>query len=887
MTNLFSKHINKILLFAILGSFIGCHSNQSQNSNLSVAAETSIDKSFYVITPPNPIKASDLNLTQDELNLDKQQIQIQKSALEKEFLLQMSIIPQPSAAMSSGLKSRIVAFRQRGDKVYLLEAANGHSVTNDLPQNLVLAEFPILQESDTALTIDFNKGMSHLFIASEWRGSDYSSKQYSAETEFASIPLQFAFIEDARIDQNHLIIRQVAQAAPQFASPIPIETKYYLSPYRPNKNFEPTRGLETFDRLGYFETAPLQRINQDDIRYATKFDKKQKIVFAVSANTPADFRQAVKDGILYWNQAFGYEAIEVIDAPANVTAPDLNHNIVQWVNFDNAGFAYADAQVDPRTGETLHTQIYLTSAFAVGGKLKARFAIRQWEVQQEKSKQTAKSIFGLKGFVAEPGCRFETHESFINNLRILVHANSNDQKILKAAQDYVREVTAHEVGHTLGLRHNFAGSLSANYTLAERDQHIKDYYQKGEVSDSIIPSSSVMEYQLFEDSILTGDKIAKKAGALPYDQRAIHYLYLNENLADDEIPLFCTDSHVESFADCARFDIGQSYLQAGRASKLNLPQLVALDLLERFILAKAPPAGEIAQAVKKVRLPNPKRIAGSYLIPTFNLMKSLTEEFQLLSIFRGFPIVDSSNKELVIKSQQEYWTNQIHTHGAFASMIIDDGNFDIQETARIFKDLLTENKKGLGFADQEYEFTDEDIAWIESRTEFFFNQIREETLLGHTQILSGKINGTAGLTANFIPFVQSPLVDELADSLLIKARQLIFAETGEKSFIEISVPGATSTDEPKKLNVALPTYKYSFAVRKAAAEFLKEGRAQSLIWGVMQRKTLLNEIKTHNKVILTVDLDSLKPENMPNIKSAQWLQENQIIGAIVAGLYFK
>jgi hypothetical protein len=875
-----------LLLVMLFGSPLACQKSPTQIELTEITAAKTIEQSFLVkVNPALTTHNFGINSLED-LKLDKQQIQIQKTALEKEFLFQVSIIPQASAAMSSGLKSRIVAFRQRANKVYLLEATSGHSVTHDLPQNLVLAEFPILSETESALTIDFNQGMSHLFIASEWRGSDFDSKHYSAETEFASIPLQFAFIEDARFNQNHLIIRQVAQLTPAFGSPIPVESKYYLSPYQASENFDPTRGLENFDRLGFFETAPLQRINQDDIRFATKFNKNKKIIFAVSANTPDDFKQAVKDGILYWNQAFDSEAIQVVDAPTHVTAPDLNYNVVQWVNFDNAGFAYADAQVDPRTGETLHTQIYLTSAFAVGGKLKARFAIRNWENQLEK-KQPLKNILGLRGFVTEPSCRFEMDGSFVKHLRQLIQINSNDQKILKAAQDYVREVTAHEVGHTLGLRHNFAGSLTANYTLAEREQHINNYFQKGEVSNAIIPSSSVMEYQLFEDSILTGDKIAKKAGILPYDQKAIRALYLGEFFADEEIPLFCTDSHVGTYADCARFDIGQNYLQAGRASQLGLPQSVALDLLERFIYAKAPSNGEVAQSVKKVFLPNPKRIAGEYLTPSFNLMNSLTEEFRLLSVYRAYPVVDFSNKELVTKSQNEYWENQIQINGGFSKLLSGDGTLDIDETKKIFKKLLEENKKGIGFANQEYEFSNEELAWIEARTELFFDQIKDESFLGCAQILSGKINGTAGITASLNPFIQTQITDELADFLLARALQLIFAETGDKSFVEISVPPATTNDTPKKLSVVLPTYKYNFAVRRAAAEFLKEGRSQSLIWGIMQRKILLSEVKNHGKSVLTVELDSLKPEDMPTTKAALWLQENQIIGLILAGLYFK
>ena len=53
------------------------------------------------------------------------------------------------------------------------------------------------------------------------------------------------------------------------------------------------------------------------------------------------------DGILYWNHAFGKDIVEAKKAPAGVTAPDADYNVIQWVPWDNAGFAYADDLMDP------------------------------------------------------------------------------------------------------------------------------------------------------------------------------------------------------------------------------------------------------------------------------------------------------------------------------------------------------------------------------------------------------------------------------------------------------------------------------------------------------------------------------------------------------------
>ena len=107
-----------------------------------------------------------------------------------------------------------------------------------------------------------------------------------------------------------------------------------------------------------------------------RFDLSKPLSFHYSANTPELYVQAVKDGILYWNRAFGTNIIRAEKAPEGVTAPDPRYNIVQWVPWDNAGFAYADILLDPRSGQSQHGQAFMTSVFALAGKARARALLR-------------------------------------------------------------------------------------------------------------------------------------------------------------------------------------------------------------------------------------------------------------------------------------------------------------------------------------------------------------------------------------------------------------------------------------------------------------------------------------------------------------------------------
>ena len=84
---------------------------------------------------------------------------------------------------------------------------------------------------------------------------------------------------------------------------------------------------------------------------------------------PAEYIQTVKEGVNYWNLVLGKDTLHSEVAPQGVTAPDPRYDIIQWVPDDSAGSAYADALTDPRTGEILHAQIYLTSTFVNGLKL--------------------------------------------------------------------------------------------------------------------------------------------------------------------------------------------------------------------------------------------------------------------------------------------------------------------------------------------------------------------------------------------------------------------------------------------------------------------------------------------------------------------------------------
>jgi len=366
-------------------------------------------------------------------------VAMSKTDLNERFLLQVSYEQVNGLQDFMTSRSRIVDFKRHGKVLRVVEEPHDSAT----PPHL-LATIPIRSETAQALMVDFNAGFDRVFEEEDRTGEDYGGRVDTHDYSFFRLSQRQILSVSQR--GSMLVLDQMALDVDMH----PVLVHYYLSPYRPNPNFKPFE-IENLDHFGFYETYPRRRSGRT-VFYAMKFDSHKPIVFALSAAIPDRYRQAMRDGVLYWNKALGRPLLQVIDAPDDVTAPSPRYNVIQWVGDGRFG-STSHIQDDPLTGEILHAHIFILS-------------------------------------------------------RSLKHGDLDEQN------NHLRYLVAHEVGHALGLRHNFA---------------------KG-------PVSTVMNYFDFEQEVRIGHEVIRSGDdALEYDRKVVRHVYLGEPLDIDTLPAFCTD----------------------------------------------------------------------------------------------------------------------------------------------------------------------------------------------------------------------------------------------------------------------------------------------------------------------------------------------------------
>ncbi|MBV7536332.1 zinc-dependent metalloprotease [Duganella sp. sic0402] len=162
---------------------------------------------------------------------------------------------------------------------------------------------------------------------------------------------------------------------------------------------------------------------------------KKPIVYYLDRGTPEPMRSALLDGARWWASAFekaGFkDAYRVELLPEGVDPMDIRYNVIAWVHRDTRGWSYGSSLVDPRTGEIIKGAVTLDS---------------------QRMRQDALIAESLLAPYGKSGERTDAAKAAVVEKTVLAR---------------LRQLAAHEIGHTLGFAHNFASSRQGNGSVMD------------------------------------------------------------------------------------------------------------------------------------------------------------------------------------------------------------------------------------------------------------------------------------------------------------------------------------------------------------------------------------------------------------------------------------
>lgn len=227
------------------------------------------------------------------------------------------------------------------------------------------------------------------------------------------------------------------------------------------RSYDPRSGAYSFSYYDYATpvSSPLEkryvarhRLEKKDPNAAVS-EAVTPIIYYLDNGTPEPVRSALLEGGRWWNQAFeaiGYkDAFQVKILPEDADPLDVRYNVIQWIHRSTRGWSYGSSVSDPRTGEIIKGHVSLGSL-----RIRQDFMIAQ--------------ALSNAPFAGD---------------------DANHQALLEMSVARIRQLSAHEIGHTLGFMHNFAASTNSKasvmdyphpqFTLSGSDIIFKNAYEVG------------------------------------------------------------------------------------------------------------------------------------------------------------------------------------------------------------------------------------------------------------------------------------------------------------------------------------------------------------------------------------------------------------------------
>ena len=428
---------------------------------------------------------------------------VPKARLNEDFLLSFQLAQGIGSrglyggTMMSIFEPAVVAMERHGDKIYLVQKPLHYRAAAGSPSEKAVNVSFGTSVLDAAKVESVRPGVDSAAVidVTDWMLSDLSGIGDAMRFAVATRPgtpgrttldKNRSFVESVKSFPENTNLRAKLTFVP--GEPvgigsvpdsrfIPVSIHYTLAKL-PAEPMKPRLGD---DRMGFFMTVFKDFSRADETfftRYVNKWrlecgtpaaagalcTPKKPIVYYIDTNVPEEYRPAMIAGVNRWTKAFeaaGFkDAIRAEILPDSVDPEDIRYATLRWSTSDEPGYgAIGPSIVDPRTGEILDADLLFEANMVQG--FRYDWGVRSTAAQAVNAMfQTPVDEHGRElGEMASLGAELSAQGELLRTvLAAKGEINPNDPVPMEFVNQAITWVTMHEVGHSLGLRHNFRSS---------------------------------------------------------------------------------------------------------------------------------------------------------------------------------------------------------------------------------------------------------------------------------------------------------------------------------------------------------------------------------------------------------------------------------------------
>ena len=366
---------------------------------------------------------------------------------------------------------KVVYFYRSGKKLLLVQSNTKYRALSDNEAEVksideafaksVIWGFDIAEKSGSTYKVDMSKFLIRDAHGVVKRLAEKKQGKYKLDKSKSAIYKEGLFSFPMNTEFEALVTFEGEGKAKEIKSVVPTPSLVTVRMHHsfiqlPDDNYTPRlfHPESGFNFVGFYDYA--NPIGEDMMqRWITRHrlekvtpgaapsEAKEPIVYYIDPGCPEPIKSALKEGAAWWNQAYtaaGFiNAFQVKDLPEGAHPLDVRYNMIQWVHRSTRGWSYGASISDPRTGEIIKGHVSL-------GSLRVR-----------------QDYLIAQGIVSN------------------FNKDKDDPRILEMSLARLRQLSAHEVGHTIGLAHNFASSYNNRASVMDYPHPLISVKDNGEL----------------------------------------------------------------------------------------------------------------------------------------------------------------------------------------------------------------------------------------------------------------------------------------------------------------------------------------------------------------------------------------------------------------------